>query len=143
MAHRDHDAGCWMCEEMRAREQAALAAAEDATRSADETMLRFAHELRGRLNAITGWTEVLRGQLESLDEVGERALSTIERNAWAQARVIEDMLESVRARAEARVAGEAAAEHRDDAAATVRRTTGSRRTGSASRGERRAGARPS
>src|SRR5581483_11141985 len=50
------------------------------------------HELRTPLNAVLGWTRVLRatGRAEPSQA---RALESIERNAQAQARLIEDLLE--------------------------------------------------
>jgi signal transduction histidine kinase len=59
----------------------------------------FSHDLRGRLNAITGWASVLRGRIAG-DELSERAIETIERNAWAQARLIDEMLARLRHRAD-------------------------------------------
>lgn len=57
-------------------------------------MLReFSHELRGRLNAINGWADVLEGCVS--DELAVRALETIKRNAAAQAKIIREMLERV------------------------------------------------
>jgi len=57
-------------------------------------MLReFSHDLRGRLNAINGWADVLEGCVS--DELAVRALETIKRNAAAQAKIIRDMLERV------------------------------------------------
>jgi signal transduction histidine kinase len=123
MAQHIHGAGCGVCEELIDREQAARALADEATRAADEILLAFSHELRGRLNAITGWTEVLRGQLSSVGELAERAIGTIERNAWAQARVIDDMVAKARSRAEERVAASSAA-HREAAPRRRNGTTG-------------------
>ncbi len=57
-------------------------------------MLReFSHDLRGRLNAINGWADVLEGCVS--DELAVRALETIKRNAAAQAKIIREMLERV------------------------------------------------
>lgn len=64
-------------------------------------MLReFSHDLRGRLNAINGWADVLEGCVG--DELAVRALETIKRNAAAQAKIIRDMLERVGRAAEPR-----------------------------------------
>ncbi len=78
--------------ELVAREQSARAEAETASRMKDEFLATVSHELRTPLNAIIGWTHMLRrGQLDG-DTEG-RALETIERNAKAQARLVEDILD--------------------------------------------------
>lgn len=78
--------------ELVAREQSARAEAETASRMKDEFLATVSHELRTPLNAIIGWTHMLRrGQLDG-DTEG-RALETIERNAKAQAQLVEDILD--------------------------------------------------
>jgi signal transduction histidine kinase/ActR/RegA family two-component response regulator len=69
-----------------------LARERDANRLKDEFLATLSHELRTPLNAVLGWTRVLRATAVS-PETGERALESIERNARAQARLIEDLLE--------------------------------------------------
>ena len=70
----------------------ALASAEEASRLKDEFLAVVSHELRTPLNAILGWARMLRaGTLPSEDV--PRALETIERNAQAQAQLIEDLLD--------------------------------------------------
>jgi PAS domain S-box-containing protein len=75
-----------------ASERGARSEAEEANRSKDEFLATVSHELRSPLNAILGWARLLRdpgvraGQLE-------RALEIVERNAQAQARLIEDLLD--------------------------------------------------
>lgn len=100
MREHNHPIACEACEELVARERAAHASAEAAIRSTYEFLLAFSHELRGRLNAITGWAGVLRAQMAADDEVCGQALETIERNAWAQASLVEQMLSEIRGRAE-------------------------------------------
>ena len=79
-------------EQLLAREQAARAEAEAANRMKDEFLATVSHELRTPLNAIIGWAHMLR--TESFDEATvARALATIERNADAQAQLIEDILD--------------------------------------------------
>ncbi len=66
--------------------------AQEANRAKDEFLATLSHELRTPLNAILGWTQILRSK--QLDEVTTaRAFEAIERNAKAQAELIEDMLD--------------------------------------------------
>jgi signal transduction histidine kinase/ActR/RegA family two-component response regulator len=68
------------------------AEAQEANRLKDEFLATVSHELRTPLNAMLGWTRMLRGG--ALDkERSERALQTIERNAFAQAQIVEDLLD--------------------------------------------------
>ena len=74
------------------RERAARADAEAANRSKDEFLAMVSHELRTPLNAIKGWTTMLLGG--NLDAArSQRALETIDRNARAQAQLIDDLLD--------------------------------------------------
>ena len=71
---------------------AALERERDANRLKDEFLATLSHELRTPLNAVMGWTRVLRSaRVEPATQ--NRALESIERNAHAQARLIEDLLE--------------------------------------------------
>jgi PAS domain S-box-containing protein len=66
--------------------------AEDANRAKDLFLGSLSHELRTPLNAILGWSRLLlSGSLA--EEKRERALETIDRNARAQAALIEDILD--------------------------------------------------
>ncbi|HZR47872.1 MAG TPA: ATP-binding protein [Candidatus Manganitrophaceae bacterium] len=65
---------------------------EKAGRIKDEFLAVLSHELRTPLNSILGWTSLLREQ--ELDEPAvAKALETIQRNARAQNRLIEDMFD--------------------------------------------------
>jgi PAS domain S-box-containing protein len=85
----------------RARAQAEAAAAEkeqlyrearDANRLKDEFLATVSHELRTPLTAILGWAHMLRtGQFDGQSTAS--AFETIERNARAQAQLIEDLLD--------------------------------------------------
>ena len=79
-------------EQLRDAEQRARHDAEAANRLKDEFLATMSHELRTPLNAILGWASLLRRG--ACDAEGlERGLATIERNALAQARLIEDVLD--------------------------------------------------
>jgi signal transduction histidine kinase/DNA-binding response OmpR family regulator len=71
-------------------ERAARKEAELANRAKDEFLATVSHELRTPLNAILGWAASLRrGVVKDLD----RGLDVIERNAHAQARIVDDVLD--------------------------------------------------
>jgi signal transduction histidine kinase/ActR/RegA family two-component response regulator len=73
-------------------EQLARAEAVTANRIKDEFLATVSHELRTPLNAIIGWTHILgRGRLDQNST--RRAIETIERNARAQAQLVEDILD--------------------------------------------------
>ena len=66
--------------------------AEESNRLKDEFLATISHELRTPLSAILGWARMLRmGQLSS--ENTTKALETIERNARAQAQLVDDLLD--------------------------------------------------
>ncbi|MGH9769039.1 MAG: hybrid sensor histidine kinase/response regulator, partial [Blastocatellia bacterium] len=73
-------------------EQRARAQAEEANRIKDEFLATVSHELRTPMNAILGWANLLRGGNMN-DAETSRAFETIERNAAAQSRLIEDLLD--------------------------------------------------
>ncbi|MDE2451041.1 MAG: HAMP domain-containing histidine kinase [Gammaproteobacteria bacterium] len=79
-------------EELLERERLLRGQAEELSRLKDEFLATMSHELRTPLNAIFGWITLLRTR--RLDEATQaRALETIERNARAQKRLIEDLLD--------------------------------------------------
>jgi signal transduction histidine kinase len=78
-----------------AHAETARRAAEDANRAKDEFLATLSHELRSPLGAILTWATLLRtGQVDEART--ERAVAAIERNARAQAKLIEDLLDMSR-----------------------------------------------
>ncbi|WP_437793894.1 response regulator [Sorangium sp. So ce693] len=82
-------------EMLLSREQAARAELERTGRLKDEFLALLSHELRTPLTAILGWSQLLRMRGPS-DEILGRALGTIERNARAQSKLIDDLLDMSR-----------------------------------------------
>jgi signal transduction histidine kinase/CheY-like chemotaxis protein len=79
-------------EQLLVREQSARTDAEEANRLKDEFLATLSHELRTPLTAILGWLSMLRsGRLDP--ETSKHALETVERNAEAQAQLIEDLVD--------------------------------------------------
>jgi signal transduction histidine kinase/ActR/RegA family two-component response regulator len=78
------------------REQRARRDAESASRLKDEFLMTLSHELRTPLTAIFGWVRMLATKALSEEEQA-RALSAVERNARAQTRLIDDLLDVSRA----------------------------------------------
>jgi len=81
--------------EQLAREQVARAAAEAANRSKDEFLAMVSHELRTPLNAILGYTRMLRSAPADREAIN-KVTAVVERNAKAQLRIIEDLVDSAR-----------------------------------------------
>ena len=79
--------------ETSGRERAELLEREqEANRLKDEFLATLSHELRTPLNAIVGWVHLLRhGQMP--EEERRHALERIDRNAHAQARLVQDLLD--------------------------------------------------
>ena len=66
--------------------------AEESSRLKEEFLATISHELRTPLSAILGWARMLRmGTLS--EENAAKALDTIERNARAQAQLVDDLLD--------------------------------------------------
>ena len=77
------------------RESAARVEAEEQGRLKEDFLAVVSHELRTPLNAITGWSELLsRDGLSAVTRA--EGLAAIKRNAKAQARLIEDLLDMSR-----------------------------------------------
>ena len=77
------------------RERGARAEAERMSGLKDEFLATLSHELRTPLSAILGWAQVIRSRPMGTDEL-RRAVEVIERNARAQTRLIEDLLDMSR-----------------------------------------------
>lgn len=65
--------------------------ADEANRVKDEFLAMVSHELRTPLNAIVGWSAILRQK--ELEPTLARGMEVIERNALAQVKIIEDILD--------------------------------------------------
>jgi hypothetical protein len=81
-------------EEMLDAERNARMAAQRATRLKDEFLATLSHELRTPLSAILGWTQLLlRPEASKGPEEQKRAIEIIDRNARAQVKLIDDLLD--------------------------------------------------
>lgn len=79
-------------EELLARERALRAELEKTDRAKDRFIAILSHDLRGPINSVLGWTQLLRR--EQLPKEGrERALETIERSSRAQLELVEELLD--------------------------------------------------
>ena len=76
-------------------ERAARTAAERASLLKDEFLATLSHELRTPLNSILGWSQIMRNKSADSELIAQ-GLEVIERNARAQAEIIEDLLDMSR-----------------------------------------------
>ncbi len=74
-----------------AQAQAAAVRAEEASRAKDEFLATVSHELRTPLNAILGWAAMLDDK--TADTTSSKGIAVIHRNARAQAKIIDDILD--------------------------------------------------
>jgi PAS domain S-box-containing protein len=74
-----------------AEAQTAARRAEEANRIKDEFLATVSHELRTPLNAIVGWSAILRDRSDPATL--EKGLEVIHRNARAQSKIIDDILD--------------------------------------------------
>jgi PAS domain S-box-containing protein len=72
-------------------EKIAREEAEKANQIKDDFVAMVSHDLRSPLNAILGWAKLLQSRPVDTNTLN-RALATIERNAQAQAKLLEDLL---------------------------------------------------
>ncbi|HEY6333478.1 MAG TPA: ATP-binding protein [Blastocatellia bacterium] len=77
------------------KERQARADAQTAVRAQDVFLATVSHELRTPLNAIRGWARILTHQAAENTTL-LKALDVIERNAIAQEKLIEDLLDTAR-----------------------------------------------
>ena len=80
-------------QELLLREKQARVEAEAATRARDEFVAMVSHELRTPITAILGWAEMLRRSNGSDADSFQYSIKAIERNAWVQAQIINDLLD--------------------------------------------------
>lgn len=78
-------------EQLLESERAARAVAERAGRIKDEFLATLSHEMRTPLSAILGWTQILKKARSPEDTA--KGVQVIERNARAQAQIIDDLLD--------------------------------------------------
>lgn len=79
-------------EEILRRERRLRIEHEAANAAKDRFLAVLSHDLRAPLNAVIGWTQLMRREKLGQD-ARDRALATIERNAAAQLRLVEELLD--------------------------------------------------
>jgi signal transduction histidine kinase len=99
LLHRDLEQRSRVAEEraeLLRREQDARSQAETANRLKDDFLATLSHELRNPLHAVVGWLQIIRHRPDDV-ALRVRAMETVERNARALQRMIEDLLDASRA----------------------------------------------
>ena len=79
-----------------AAQQRARSTAENALRAKDDFLSTLSHELRNPLSSVLGWTRILLSRADLDRTLLDRGLHVIERNAAAQVKLIDDMLDMAR-----------------------------------------------
>ncbi|HVT89055.1 MAG TPA: ATP-binding protein, partial [Tepidisphaeraceae bacterium] len=82
-------------EELLSAERAARAQVEHISRMKDEFLATLSHELRTPLTAILGWSQIIKNAKQDPVMLSE-GVGVIERNARAQAKLIDDLLDMSR-----------------------------------------------
>jgi signal transduction histidine kinase/ActR/RegA family two-component response regulator len=80
-------------QEAIARAHEANRLSEQANRAKDEFLGVVSHELRTPLSAILGWSQLMRGDKVVSPQILAKGIAVIERNARAQVKLIEDILD--------------------------------------------------
>jgi PAS domain S-box-containing protein len=80
-------------EQLLEAERGARMLAQRTARMKDEFLATLSHELRTPLNAILGWSQLLRKDGIAKPDDLQRGMEIIERNARAQVRLIDDLLD--------------------------------------------------
>jgi len=80
-------------QEAIARAHEANRLSEQANRAKDEFLGVVSHELRTPLSAILGWSQILRGDKAVSPQILAKGVAVIERNARAQVKLIDDILD--------------------------------------------------
>jgi len=84
-----------MLDQIQAQHEASaetLMREQEASRAKDHFLAAISHELRTPLNAILGWVQVIQTTKPTPGTL-QRALDSLDRNARAQARVVDDLIE--------------------------------------------------